>query len=105
MSSFSLAAVTSPLSSMTATASSADRARVRIWVVDTATPSSGRTSRRCGHVPHGGRLVVVDVDELGQPGDGEDLAIVVGQPVGAELATVPAGAGQQAHEESDAGGV
>src|SRR3954447_21819916 len=101
----SLAAVTSPRSSMTPTAPSADRARVLNWVVDTAAPSSGRTSARCGHVPQRTRLVVVDVDELGQPGDGEDLPVVVGQAVGAELAAVPAGASQQPHEQRDAGGV
>src|SRR4051794_37043653 len=105
MSSLSLAAVTSPLSSMTPTASSADRARVLNCVVDTAAPSSPRTSRRCGHVPQCARFVVVDVDELGQPGDGKDLPVVVGQPVRAQLAAVPPGAGQQADEQRDAGGV
>jgi hypothetical protein len=38
MSSLSLAAVTSPLNSMTATAPSADPTRACNWVVDTAAP-------------------------------------------------------------------
>src|SRR4051794_568944 len=98
MSSVSHAAVTSPVSPMTATPPSADRTRACNGVVGTVAPFWS-SSRRGGHVAQGARLVVVDVDELRQPGDREDLPVVIGQPVGRQCATVPAGPRQQAHEQ------
>src|SRR6476660_54545 len=101
MSSFSQAAVTSPVNSMTATPSSTRRTRVCSLMVVTADPlwSSSRTG---GHVPQGARLVVVDVDELGQPCDLEDLPVVVCQPVRSQLPAVPPRPGEQAHQQGDA---
>src|SRR3954466_13698923 len=100
MSSLSQAAVTSPVSSMTATPPSAARTRACNGVVDTDVPLWS-SSRPGGHRPGRARLVVVGVDELGQPGDREDLLVVVGQAVCGQFATVPAGAGQQTHEQGN----
>src|SRR4051812_27783328 len=53
----------------------------------------------------GAVLVWVDRHEVGEPGDLEDLPVVGRQPVGAHLDPGRAGAGQQAHDHRDAGGV
>src|SRR3954453_18797783 len=90
---------------MTATAPPSDPTWVCNWVVDTGFSPSRRSSGRCGHVAHGARLVVVHVDELRQPGDREDLPVVIGQPVGGQLPAVPPGPGQQPDQQGDAAGV
>src|SRR5215210_2315057 len=54
---------------------------------------------------HGAVLVGVDGQEVGQAGDLEDLAVVRGQAVGADLDAGGAAAGQQPDDQRDAGGV
>src|SRR4051794_41397106 len=54
---------------------------------------------------HGAVLVGVDRHEVGEPGDLEDLPVVGRQSVRPHLDPGRAGAGQQAHDHSDAGGV
>ena len=51
------------------------------------------------------RLVRKDGDEIGQPRDLEDLAVMLRQAARADLATLCTGAGEQAHDQRDPGRV
>src|SRR5579863_7231454 len=60
---------------------------------------------RPGELADGAVEVGEELDEVRQPGDVEDLAVVRGQPAGDDLAAFGPGAGQHADDQRDAGGV
>src|SRR5580658_26418 len=59
---------------------------------------------RSGELADGVVEVGKELDEVRQPGDVEDLAVVRGQPAGDDLAAFGPGAGQDADNQRDAGG-
>src|SRR5579864_4631623 len=60
---------------------------------------------RSGELADGAVEVGKELNEVRQPGDVEDLAVVRGQPAGDDLAAFGPGPGQHADDQRDAGGV
>src|SRR3954452_19871975 len=95
MSTASEPAVTSPLMS---TMAAAPCRRTSNVAVASGIPAPFRA-------PQGAVFVGVDRQEVGEAGDLEDLAVVRGQAVGPHLDAGRPGAGEQAHDQRDAGRV
>src|SRR5688572_9920459 len=72
-------------------------------VIALALPFAGPAGSDSG----GDRAVLVGVDahEVAQPGDGDDLPVVLAEPEGAHRAVLLAGPGQQPHDQGDPGRV
>src|SRR3954468_21726892 len=95
MSTSSDPAVTSPSMSTTLAPPRARNAISAVASVIGAPFRARQGARRVGRDPH----------EVRQPGDLEDLAVVVAEPPGAHLDPVGAGARQQPDDERDPGAV
>src|SRR5215469_14029966 len=112
MSTGSQAAVTSPLMSTTAVFSPTRRtsivmAGVPISVVlPFGVPTAGRgSSGRMGELADGAVEIGKELDEVRQPGDVEDLAVMRGQAAGDDLPAFGPRLGEHADDQRDAGGV
>src|SRR5579863_4405499 len=60
---------------------------------------------RPGELADGAVEIGKELDEVRQPGDVEDFAVVRGQPAGDDLAAFGPSPGQHADDQRDAGGV
>src|SRR5437588_8605499 len=113
MSTGSQAAVTSPLMSTTAIFSPTRRTSIVIagtsiagvlplmFLLALATGSGGRM----GELADGAVEIGKELDEVRQPGDVEDLAVVRGQATGNNLPAFGPRPGEHADDQRDAGGV
>src|SRR4051794_13429676 len=110
MSTGSQAAVTSPLMSTTAVVSPTRRTSIVSAgaLILGSSPWCGRppgSGRGRGELADGAVEIREELDEVRQPGDVEDLAVVRGQPARDDLPAFGARPGEDADDERDARGV